>query len=295
MSRKVAKGEILHERCGTPAYIAPEILRGDGYEGTAVDVWSAGIVLYAILYGNFPFNGDAIEDLELAILQGHYTLPSDISLEARDLLSRMLDPDAGGRIRVDEIYKHAWMASAGDSSKGGNEVVCLFSEEELDNIRRDYDFKERQRECSTSGDSSIFTVHNLDTETNEDEELSKSIVMAPYNTNESDEESFIETVEPLVVSRRVIKFSSKLREINREYERDNNSNIDNGIYVKPTAVVSSRIATKRDSLAKPSSNTNQRILSRMEEMGFDRKFVVGSINANSHNSATTCYYLLSER
>lgn len=177
-------------------------------------------------------------------------------------------------------------------------VVCLFSEEEVECIKKDYDFKERQKDTSISDDSSIFTVHNLDTETNEEEELNKSIVMAPYNTNESDEENFIETVEALVVSKRIIKFSSKLREINREYERDNNSNIDNGIYLKPastiTTIVSPKAHNKKDSITK-TNQINKATLDKMEDMGFDRKFTIGSINANSHNSATTCYYLLSEK
>lgn len=105
----------MRERCGTPAYIAPEILSGQGYEGFPVDVWSAGIVLYAILYGNFPFNGETVEELELAIQKGCYTLPEDISLEARDLLARMLESNPSERITVPEIYSHPWLVSINES------------------------------------------------------------------------------------------------------------------------------------------------------------------------------------
>ena len=109
VSKKVTKGQILHERCGTPAYIAPEILREAGYEGTMVDVWSAGVVLYAMLYGNFPFRANSVEDLEKLILVGNYTLPTDISTEARDLLSKMLNPNPTMRIAIPGIYTHSWM------------------------------------------------------------------------------------------------------------------------------------------------------------------------------------------
>jgi len=296
VSRKVGKGEVLYERCGTPAYIAPEILKGYGYEGPPVDVWSAGVVLYAILYGTFPFNGDTVEELELAIQKGDYTLPEEISSEARDLLANILNSDPATRIKLPEIYSHSWMSSVNKSCIFSlNKIVCLFSEEEIDRIRKDYNFKERQKDLSVSDDNSIFTVHNLDTENNEEEELSRSIVMAPYNTNESDEENFVETIESLILNKRTIKFSSKLREINREYERDNNSKIDNGIYLKSTnAIISSKTYYKKDSIPR-TNQINKRVLDKMEEMGFDRKFVIGSINASSHNNATTCYYLLSEK
>lgn len=83
-----------------------------------MDIWSAGIVLYAILYGNFPFNGDTIEELELAIQKGNYILSEEISLEARDLLSCMLNSDPGSRIKVAEIYLHPWLNNINESCMG---------------------------------------------------------------------------------------------------------------------------------------------------------------------------------
>lgn len=53
----------MTEQCGTPAYIAPEILRDKGYYGFAVDVWSAGVVLFAMLYGTVPFKANNMNDL----------------------------------------------------------------------------------------------------------------------------------------------------------------------------------------------------------------------------------------
>ena len=56
-------GNVLFDQCGTPAYIAPEIINGDGYEGGTVDLWSAGVVLYTLLYGNVPFKGANMKEL----------------------------------------------------------------------------------------------------------------------------------------------------------------------------------------------------------------------------------------
>ena len=63
VSRRVDPDELLFEQCGTPAYIAPEIVQEIGYKGFPVDIWSAGVCLYAILYGNVPFKANQIGDL----------------------------------------------------------------------------------------------------------------------------------------------------------------------------------------------------------------------------------------
>jgi hypothetical protein len=82
-------------------------------------------------------------------------------------------------------------------------------------------------------DVSIFTVHNLDTSESAENgaDMSKSTILAPFNSNEPHEQEFVESVTPLVVPKRTLKFSSKLREFDRQYERNNNSKLDNGVYV----------------------------------------------------------------
>jgi len=115
VSKRITKGEILYQRYGTPVYVAPEILKDQGYEGPPVDIWSAGVVLYALLYENFPFSGNTVEDLEKNIQKGKYILPTDISSEARDLLSHMLDSNPITRITISQIYKHSWMQSIDES------------------------------------------------------------------------------------------------------------------------------------------------------------------------------------
>lgn len=166
-------------------------------------------------------------------------------------------------------------------------------------LRKEHDFKERNKDLSVS-ESSLFTEHNLDTTTNKSgDEGSRSDILAPFNTNEGEEEDFIRSVEPLVVSRRTIKFSSKLREINRRYERDNNSNIDNGIYVNAvTPDLAPKLHSSRSTVANStqssSSQPDKQVVNRMEKMGFEKGFVVESLKSNEHNCATTCYYLLHE-
>jgi 5'-AMP-activated protein kinase catalytic alpha subunit len=86
VSKRVKSGEQMREQCGTPAYIAPEIIRDLGYSGFKADVWSAGVVLFAMLYGTVPFKANNMQDLHKLILKAKYNLKDDVSIESRDLL-----------------------------------------------------------------------------------------------------------------------------------------------------------------------------------------------------------------
>ena len=89
----------MTEQCGTPAYIAPEILKDKGYS-FYVDIWSAGVVLYAMLYGTVPFKANNMEELHKLIVKGKYTLKDDISIEARNLLRGLLEVNPEKRLTI---------------------------------------------------------------------------------------------------------------------------------------------------------------------------------------------------
>lgn len=63
VSKVVNKGEVMRDQCGTPAYIAPEIIKDNGYYGFKADIWSAGVVLYAMLFGTVPFKANNMQEL----------------------------------------------------------------------------------------------------------------------------------------------------------------------------------------------------------------------------------------
>lgn len=89
----------MTEQCGTPAYIAPEILKDKGYSFN-VDIWSAGVVLFAMLYGTVPFKANNMEELHKLIIKGKYTLKDDISIEARNLLRGLLEVNPEKRLTI---------------------------------------------------------------------------------------------------------------------------------------------------------------------------------------------------
>ena len=88
----------MTEQCGTPAYIAPEILKDRGYEGFGVDIWSSGVVLYAMLYGIVPFRATHMAELQKMIIKAEYKLQDCISKEARDILTGLLEKDPSKRL-----------------------------------------------------------------------------------------------------------------------------------------------------------------------------------------------------
>jgi serine/threonine protein kinase len=111
------KDDLMATSCGSPCYAAPELVVSDGlYVGSAVDIWSCGVILYAMLCGYLPFDddpanpdGENINLLYRYILNTPLMFPSHIGSDARDLLRIMLVPDPRKRCSIVDIMKHRWL------------------------------------------------------------------------------------------------------------------------------------------------------------------------------------------
>lgn len=108
LSNVMRDGHFLKTSCGSPNYAAPEVISGKLYAGPEVDVWSCGVILYALLCGSLPFDDENIPNLFKKIKGGIYTLPSHLSSGARDLIPRMLVVDPMKRMTIPEIRQHPW-------------------------------------------------------------------------------------------------------------------------------------------------------------------------------------------
>ncbi|KAI3860472.1 hypothetical protein MKX03_013475 [Papaver bracteatum] len=108
LSNIMRDGHFLKTSCGSPNYAAPEVISGKLYAGPEVDIWSCGVILYALLCGTLPFDDENIPNLFKKIKGGIYTLPSHLSAGARELIPRMLVVDPMKRMTIPEIRQHPW-------------------------------------------------------------------------------------------------------------------------------------------------------------------------------------------
>ena len=100
--------ELLISSCGSPCYASPEMLSGKPYRGVTTDLWSSGVVLYSMLVGSLPFDDQEIQKLYDQIKIGKFYLPSTLSLEAIDLLKKILEVNPKKRISLKKIKEHPW-------------------------------------------------------------------------------------------------------------------------------------------------------------------------------------------
>ncbi|OIV95291.1 hypothetical protein TanjilG_07447 [Lupinus angustifolius] len=99
---------LLHTTCGSPNYVAPEILANKGYDGATSDAWSCGVILYVILTGYLPFDDRNIAVLYQKIFKGDVQIPKWLSLGAQNMIKRVLDPNPKTRITMAEIKEDPW-------------------------------------------------------------------------------------------------------------------------------------------------------------------------------------------
>ncbi|KAG6902185.1 hypothetical protein C0995_003281 [Termitomyces sp. Mi166 len=102
----------LDTSCGSPHYASPEIVNGQSYKGNATDIWSCGVILYALLTGRLPFDDKNVRVLLGKVKSGKYDMPTWIDPLAKDLLEKMLVVDVEKRITMPDILVHPWLHSS---------------------------------------------------------------------------------------------------------------------------------------------------------------------------------------
>lgn len=99
---------LLHTQCGTPAYVAPEVLRRKGYDGAKADTWSCGVVLYVLLAGFLPFQDENLMKMYSKIFKAEYAFPPWFSFDSKRLISKLLVTDPDRRISIPAIMRVPW-------------------------------------------------------------------------------------------------------------------------------------------------------------------------------------------
>ncbi|ESQ32045.1 hypothetical protein EUTSA_v10004116mg [Eutrema salsugineum] len=99
---------LLHTQCGTPAYVAPEVLRKKGYDGAKADIWSCGVILYVLLAGYLPFQDENLMKMYQKIFKADFDFPMWFPPEAKRLISKLLVVDPDRRISIPAIMRTPW-------------------------------------------------------------------------------------------------------------------------------------------------------------------------------------------
>ena len=331
VGKNYTNNEKFMEQCGTPAYIAPEILKNEGYEGPPVDIWSSGVVLYAMLSGNVPFKANNINDLKHNIILGNYNIINHISNDAQNIIMRLLEINPSKRITINEILSHPWILSLDQCNLDDNGKMSFFTKAELILLSKgnlDY------RNCNKEEIIENFTMNNLYTQNDKENKdiLTKSNILAPFSSsiiNENDISSNL--CNELDIKNDIIEFNENVNILNRQYELNNNGEIDHGILINHSSSlkeknieeeiydnnyklsiennnIKNNISApenkkfikycKEDSQRNISSLTNsstidENVIKIMEGMGYKRDYIQKALFNNDFNYATATFFLLS--
>uniref|UniRef100_H2L685 MAP/microtubule affinity-regulating kinase 3 n=1 Tax=Oryzias latipes TaxID=8090 RepID=H2L685_ORYLA len=126
-SNEFTLGSKLDTFCGSPPYAAPELFQGKKYDGPEVDIWSLGVILYTLVSGSLPFDGQNLKELRERVLRGKYRIPFYMSTDCENLLKKLLVLNPGKRGSMPQIMKDPWMNAGYEDAE-----LKPFSEPEQD-------------------------------------------------------------------------------------------------------------------------------------------------------------------
>ncbi|KAK9068824.1 hypothetical protein SSX86_012940 [Deinandra increscens subsp. villosa] len=129
ISEQIRGDGLFHTFCGTPAYVAPEVLGRKGYEAAKVDIWSCGVILFVLMAGYLPFHDQNIMVMYKKIYRGEFRCPRWFSPELSRLLKRLLDIVPEKRITIPEIMENKWF------KKGFRNVKFYFEDDKLCSVK----------------------------------------------------------------------------------------------------------------------------------------------------------------
>ena len=186
LSHEFEEEEFLKTKCGSPSYAAPEIISKPNYNGFKIDIWCCGIILYAMLCGYLPFDGD--DDAEnnnvklfQNILECEPELPDFLSNISKNLIVRILNPDPDKRITIEQIKKHPFYLKGKRLCK----IDYSLKEEEIRKTKESFYKNVKDDNKNNNYDESLKETDNNYLNKNKSENENK-ISKNNYNTNKTD-------------------------------------------------------------------------------------------------------------
>lgn len=108
---------LLHTACGTPAYVAPEVITRKGYDGARADIWSCGVVLFVLMAGFLPFHDPNLMEMYRKIGNADFKCPNWFPSDVRRLITRILDPNPETRVSIEKIKENPWFKKGFDAKQ----------------------------------------------------------------------------------------------------------------------------------------------------------------------------------
>ncbi|KAM0874455.1 hypothetical protein ACQ4PT_037404 [Festuca glaucescens] len=124
---------LLHTTCGTPNYVAPEVIINKGYDGAKADLWSCGVILFVLMAGYLPFEDSNLTSLYKKIYKADFTCPSWFSTSTKNLIKKILDPNPNTRITIADVINNEWF------KKGYQPPMFETAEVNLDDVNSIFD------------------------------------------------------------------------------------------------------------------------------------------------------------
>ncbi|KAF8392662.1 hypothetical protein HHK36_023011 [Tetracentron sinense] len=126
---------LLHTTCGSPNYVAPEVLTNRGYDGATSDLWSCGVILYVLLTGYLPFDDRNLAVLYQKIFKGDAQIPKWLSQGAQNMIRRILDPNPKTRITMAGIKADEWFKQDYTPANPDDEDEDIYIDDEAFSIQ----------------------------------------------------------------------------------------------------------------------------------------------------------------
>ncbi|KQJ92559.1 CBL-interacting protein kinase 15-like isoform X1 [Brachypodium distachyon] len=154
LSESKRQDGLLHTICGSPAYVAPEVISKGGYDGAKSDIWSCGVVLFVLVAGYLPFQGQNLMEMYMKIEQGDFKCPGWVSIKLRKLLHKIMDPDPSKRISIQKIKESTWF-------RKGPEETLTMERIPIENAPTNAAPTLMRRRKNSHGDAKPLAVTNL--------------------------------------------------------------------------------------------------------------------------------------
>ncbi|OMO65405.1 hypothetical protein COLO4_31270 [Corchorus olitorius] len=133
VSDQIRQDGLFHTFCGTPAYVAPEVLARKGYDAAKVDIWSCGVILFVLMAGYLPFHDQNVMAMYKKIYKGEFRCPRWFSPELIRLLTKLLDTNPDSRMTIPEIMENRWF------KKGFKHIKFYIEDDKLCNVEDQVD------------------------------------------------------------------------------------------------------------------------------------------------------------